>query len=121
MLDAGALVAFERGEERIRALLRHAVATRARVVVPSGVLGQVWRGGARQVALRALVASSICETPPLDRVMAQAAGALCGRAGTSDLIDASVVLTARRERAPVLTADVDDLRRLDPTLTLVRV
>jgi hypothetical protein len=32
-----------------------------------------------------------------------------------------VVLVARRERAVVLTSDVDDLRRLDPALPLERV
>ena len=59
--------------------------------------------------------------PPLTRALAEAAGALCGRAGTSDVIDASVVLVARRERAPVITSDVGDLRRLDPKLELERI
>lgn len=56
-----------------------------------------------------------------DQVVAETAGVLCGRAGTSDVIDASVVLVARRERAVVVTSDVDDLRRLDPTLPLERI
>jgi len=59
--------------------------------------------------------------PALDQILAEAAGALCGRAGTSDVIDASVVLTARRERARVVTSDVDDLRHLDPDLPLERI
>jgi hypothetical protein len=59
--------------------------------------------------------------PPFDRLLAEASGTLCGRTGTKDIIDASVVLTARREAAVVLTSDVDDLRRLDSTLTLVRI
>ena len=59
--------------------------------------------------------------PPLDRTLAEAAGTLCGRARTSDVVDASVVLVARRERAVVITSDIDDLRRLDPTLPLERV
>jgi len=32
-----------------------------------------------------------------------------------------VVLIARRERAVVMTSDVDDLRRLDPGLPLERI
>jgi hypothetical protein len=54
-------------------------------------------------------------------VLAEAAGVLCGRAGTSDVVDACVVLVARRERAVVVTSDVDDLRQLDPGLRLERV
>jgi hypothetical protein len=59
--------------------------------------------------------------PPLDQVLAEAAGVLCGRAGTSDVIDASVVLVAKRERAVVVTRDVNDLRALDPGLVLERI
>jgi hypothetical protein len=73
------------------------------------------------VALRALLDGRTTSTPPLDRVLAEASGALCGRAGTRDVIDASVVLTAKRERATVVTSDPDDLKRLDPTLTVHRI
>lgn len=121
VLDAGALIAFERGDARVRALVREALRTKARLVVPAAVVGQVWRGGARQVALRALLDGPCTEVQSLDRLLAEAAGELCGRAGTSDVVDASVVLTARRERAKVVTSDPDDLLRLDPTLTLERV
>jgi len=121
VLDAGALIAFERADPRMRALCREALRTRARLVVPAGVVGQVWRDGARQVVLRALLSATTTEVVPLDRVLAEAAGTLCGRVGTSDVIDASVVLTARRERAAVVTSDVDDLRRLDPALVLHRI
>jgi predicted nucleic acid-binding protein len=116
VLDAGALIAFERGDPRMRALCREALRTGARLVVPAAVVGQVWRDGARQVPLRALLAGSTTVVPPLDRVLAEACGLLCGRARTSDVVDASVVLTARRERAAVVTSDAGDLLRLDPSL-----
>jgi len=116
VLDAGALIAFERGDERVRALLREALRDKARLVVPAGVLGQVFRDRARQVALRALLAGPTTEVPPLDQVLAEAAGVLCGRSRTADVIDASVVLTARRLRADVVSGDAGDLHRLDPTL-----
>jgi rRNA-processing protein FCF1 len=53
VLDTGALIAFERGDAKVRALVREALKTKARLVIPAGVLGQAWRGTARQVPLRA--------------------------------------------------------------------
>jgi predicted nucleic acid-binding protein len=121
VLDAGALIAFERRDARMRALLRQSLEARSRLVIPAGVLAQVHRNSAEQVPLRALANGPTTSVPPLDRALAEASGTLCGRTGTSDVVDASVVLIARRERAVVLTSDVDDLRRLDPTLELIPV
>jgi hypothetical protein len=120
-LDTGALIAFERGDARLRALFREALRIGARLVVPAGVVGQAFRYGPRQVPLRALLNGPTTEVPPLDRVLAEAVGTLCARAGTSDVVDASVVLAARRERATVLTSDVRDIARLDPTLPVEKV
>ena len=105
----------------MRALVREALKAGVRLVIPAGALGQVWRGAARQVPLRALVKGPTTVVTALDQVLAEAAGVLCGRAGTSDVIDASVVLVARRERAVVVTSDIADLQRLDPALTLERI
>ena len=121
VLDAGALIAFERGDARMRALIRESLKAGAALVVPAGVLGQVWRGAPRQASLRALLNGPTTVVPALDQVLAEAAGVLCGRAGTADVIDASVVLVAKRERALVLTSDIGDLERLDPGLMLERV
>jgi len=105
----------------MRALCREALRTSAKLVIPAGVLGQVWRASARQVPLRGLLLGETTSVHPLDQMMAQAAGVLCGRAGTSDVIDATVVLTARLEHAVVVTSDVDDLQRLDPSLAIERI
>jgi tagatose-1,6-bisphosphate aldolase len=56
---------------------------------------------------------------PLDEPTAKAAGVLCGRAETADVVDASVVIAARLLGQPVLTSDADDLRRLDKQLRIV--
>jgi rRNA-processing protein FCF1 len=121
VLDAGALIAFERADARMRALCREALRSGAKLVIPAGVLGQVWRAPARQVRLGSLAKGPTTVVPPLDRLLAEAAGMLCGRAGTSDVIDASVVLLARREQAIVVTSDLADLRRLDPSLAIVTI
>jgi len=121
VLDAGALIAFERGDERMRALVREALAQQRRLVTPAGVVARVVRNLAEQVRVRSLMNGPTSSVPPLDRTLAEAAGTLCGRAGTADVVGASVVLIARRERAVVVTSDVDDLRRLDPALPLERI
>lgn len=87
--------------------------------MPAGVIGQVWRDGARQSRLARLVKSGLLEVRDLDLDEARAAGSLCGISGTADVVDASVALLARRHRAAVVTSDPDDLRKLDPELPLV--
>jgi predicted nucleic acid-binding protein len=121
VLDSGALISFERGNARMRALLREALESGARVVIPAGVLAQVWRDPAKQVALGALSRGATTSVVPLDHVLAEAIGILCGKRKTSDVVDASVVLTARREAAVIVTSDVDDLRHLDKAVELHRI
>lgn len=118
-LDAGALIAFERGDPRMRALIQRARDRGAHMVIPAGVLAQVWRDGPRQVRLAALLSARGVQVAALTEGVAKAAGQLCGLRGTWDVIDASVVLAAREAMAIVVTGDADDIRRLDPTLTIV--
>lgn len=120
-LDAGALIALERGDRRVALLLAEALAGGLTIAIPAGALGQAWRDGARQARLARLVASPEVEVEQLDALRARASGQLCGLRGTSDVIDASVVLCARARDHVVLTSDSRDLRRLDPTLTLLAV
>src|SRR5512139_3185766 len=56
-LDAGALIALERNDRRIVALLARARHHGWALVVPEGVVGQVWRDGKRQARLARLLAS----------------------------------------------------------------
>lgn len=51
---------------------------------------------------------------------ARAAGQLCAATATSEVVDASVVLVARVVDGVTVTGDADDLRRLDPSIDLVR-
>ena len=120
-LDAGALVAFDRNDRRVVALVAQSVTHGWRLVVPAGVVGQVWRDGRRQARLARLLGSDAVLIEPLDDRRAREAGQLCGLTGTSDVIDASVVLCARTRGRRVATSDPDDLRRLDPSIVAIRV
>lgn len=121
VLDSGALVAFERSDRRVVAILARALHHGDPLVVPAGVVAQVWRDGRRQSRLARLLGSPVCEVLALDDRSARAAGQLCGTSGTADVVDASVVVVARQRALRVLTTDVDDLRRLDPHLDVVPV
>ena len=120
-LDAGALIAFERNERAVVAIIARAYEQKIRLAAPAGVVGQVWRDGRRQARLARLLGSELVEIESLDDRRARAAGQLCGVAGTSDVIDASVVLCARARGHAVVTSDLDDLRRLDPSLRYIRI
>ena len=120
-LDAGALIAFERGDRAVVAIVTRALQRKQILAVPAGVIAQVWRDGRRQASLARLLASDVVEIEPLDDARARAAGQLCGVTGTSDVIDASVVLCARARDHGVLTSDPDDITRLDNTLRVERI
>jgi hypothetical protein len=120
-LDAGALIAVEKNDRRVVIALRVAVDSQVSIVVPAGVVGQVWRDGSRQVRVARLLGSTRVSIEPLDDVRARAAGQLCGATHTKDVIDASVVLGAKARGDRVFTSDVEELRLLDPDVELERV
>lgn len=120
-LDAGALVAFDRNERRVVALLARAVDHGLVLSVPAGVVGQVWRDGRTQARLARLLASPQVDIEPLDDIRARQAGQLCGARGTADVIDASVVLCARARQSRIVSSDARDLGRLDPSATIIPI
>src|SRR2546423_8386641 len=120
-LDTGALIALDRGDKSMIALLRQALAQGFAFRVPSGVLGQAWRDGRVQVTLGRFLRSEEVEIIPLDAQLARACGELCGATNTSDIIDASVVILARERQEPIVTSEPSDLRRLDPAAPIIAI
>ena len=94
VLDAGALIAVERADRPTLTLMEAARRQGRNFVVPAGVLAQVWRGGSRQARLARFLAARGVEVEALTEAGAKAAGLVCGQAGASDVVDASVVVTA---------------------------
>lgn len=103
------------------ALLQELQKRSGRAHVPAGVVGQAWRDGTRQALLARFLRSSHVEIIALDGELARACGELCSAAGTTDVIDASVVLVARQHDDTIVTGDVDDMRELDPSARLERI
>jgi predicted nucleic acid-binding protein len=119
-LDTGALIALESGSKRMAVLVEEALASRAELAIPAGVLAQAWRGGGRQARIARLLRASNTSVIPLDTKTALRVGALCAATGTTDIVDASVALCASDRRHPVITSDPGDIAAIDPTLTLIR-
>lgn len=119
VLDTGALIALERGDKRMIALLHRALAQGRAFRVPAGVVGQAWRNGRVQVTLARFLRSVEVEVVPLDDQLARSCGELCGAARASDVIDASVVIVARERQDLIVTSDPGDIRRLDPAAQIV--
>jgi hypothetical protein len=120
-LDAGALIAFERGDVHVRGLLLQAVENGLQIAVPAGVLAQVWREGRLQARVAKLLSTAEVTVVDLDDGAARLCGVLLGRAGSSDVVDASVVVCARERAHIVVTSDPDDLRGIDPRLAIVAI
>jgi hypothetical protein len=120
-LDTGALIAVERGDRRVVHLVEEARSRGIELRVVAGVLAQAWRGGPQQARLARLLRAAEVDVPALDATTARAVGELCGRSGQADVVDVHVVLDARLARAHVVTSDPDDLRRVDPSVTLIEI
>lgn len=104
VLDTGALIAIERADRRVIRLLELA----EEVHVPAAVVAQVSRNPARHVRLVRVLAADPVQVHTLDNEEAKAVGHLCGASGTSDVVDASLVLVARRVGGVAVSSDADD-------------
>jgi hypothetical protein len=116
ILDTGALLAVERGDRDVMALLKRELEAERVPLTHGGVIGQAWRGGrGRQVNLARLLAAT--QVDPIDDTMGRRAGTLLAASGSSDVIDAAVALLAT-DGDDILTSDPSDLKTLVETAGL---
>jgi predicted nucleic acid-binding protein len=118
-LDTGALIALESGSRRMAVLVEEALASRAQLVIPAGVLAQAWRGGAGQARIARLLRASVTTVVPLSQRQALRIGTRCAVTGESDVVDVSVALTARERGHTVITSDPGDIQAIEPSLTVL--
>ncbi len=112
VVDAGGLIAAERGSNRLALL--HKLDRNAQFIVPVCVVAQVWRDGRRQARLARFLNG--CEIVGVAADAGQRLGALLGAAATDDVVDATVIDTAVQYSASmVATSDPADMRRLVQT------
>jgi predicted nucleic acid-binding protein len=111
--DSGLLIGAERNDRHVWADHRARLELGFVPVTTAPVVAQVSRSP-RQVQLRRFLRG--CEIVGFNTDEAHQVGELLARAGTFDVIDAHVALTASRRGALVLTSDERDLRRLSGSL-----
>ncbi len=107
-LDAGALIAAEKQDKGMWALLMKAFERKAKITVPAVVLAQAWRGNSPMIA-RFLPS---CIVEGLDETTAKRIGVLLSKGRRSDVVDAAVVVSAGLRDDWIVTSDPDDIGHL---------
>jgi predicted nucleic acid-binding protein len=113
--DASVLVAADRNRRDVWADHRTRLEVGALPATTAPVVAQVSRSP-RQAELRRFLRG--CEIVGFPLEQAHEVGELLGAAGTADVVDAHLVLTAARSGSAVLTSDGDDIRRLVDHLSM---
>lgn len=109
LLDAGALIAYERGHRGVRGLIRLALASDTPIKTSTAVVAQVWRHASKEVELAIMLRG--VEEVDLTPIRARAIGLLLVRAARSDVVDASLIELAV-DGDEIATSDPRDLRAL---------
>lgn len=109
ILDAGALIAIDRRDRQVGAMLRVAQQERLAVRSSAGVVAQVWRDGSRQANLSRVLSG--VDVAALDLPIAKRVGRLLGRVDSSDVIDGHVAQLVE-PGDQLLTSDPQDMREL---------
>lgn len=114
VLDAGALIALERNNRNLWALVDAAYGAGERAQVPACALAEVWSGEPTQARLNQ--ALKLCRTIPLDEKLARITGRLRMDSGMDDVTDASVAAAAAMatsfSNVVIATSDEDDISLL---------
>ena len=110
VLDAGALLAIEAGDRQKLARLKEQRLDGHVAVTHGGVIGQVWCGGAGRQALLARALEAV-DVVAIDEDLGRRVGTLLATSGTTDVIDAAVVLLARAGDE-IHTSDPGDIEHL---------
>ncbi len=120
-LDAGALIAIEKGDARVAGLIRRAIGEGLTVAVPTVVIAQVWRGGPRQALLAGFLAKAKLDIVGYGLDDAKAVGKKIAECGHSDVVDVFTVLHANSHGYAVVTSDPESIARIGPTIEPILV
>lgn len=115
--DTGALIALERGRQRMKQIVERALEKDQPITVPADVVGEWWRG---RTDLRDRILESV-DVEPLSAELAKRAGEALASVEGATLVDAIVMASAALRGDAVYTSDVEDLENLRSHFPTVRV
>lgn len=112
ILDSGAIIASERNDPTLAAILKAARKNRTPILVPATVVAETWRGPSTH-ARTAHLFGSVDGFPELNEQTARQVGALLAVSKTAAIVDGNVVAIAIALRpATIVTSDVNDVTHL---------
>jgi predicted nucleic acid-binding protein len=112
ILDSGAIIASERNDPTLAAILKAARKHRTPILVPATVVAETWRGPSTHARTGQLF-GSVDGFPELDEQSARQVGALLAISRTAAIVDGNVVAIAIALRpATIVTSDVHDVTHL---------
>jgi hypothetical protein len=121
VFDAGGLIAIEREDRFVHIMIDEAMRQNDPLFLPATVLAQVMRKPAVQVRLQKVLQYEHTHVLRLDHADAIEVGMLLASSKTRDIVDAHVIVCAKRLAVAVLTSDPKDLRMLGPGVSLISV
>ena len=112
IFDSGAIIASERNDATLAAILKAARKDRTPILVPATVVAETWRGASTH-ARTAHLFGSVDGFPELNEQTARRVGALLAISRTAEIVDGNVVAIAIALRpATIVTSDVNDITHL---------
>ena len=109
VLDAGGLIAIDRLDRAVGAMLRVAQQDKIPVRTSAAVVAQVWRNGALQVNLARVLAG--VDAASLDGATGRSVGEILALSRTADVVDGHLGLVVQSGDT-VLTSDAKDIKKI---------
>lgn len=118
MVDAGVLVAVDRGDQTALSFRTAAERSGRELHTTAPVVAQVWRNGSTQARLSHFLKTITVHD--FDEIDGRRVGEMLGRSGTADIAGAHLVVTAASLGLDIVTGDTKDISLLTESLAHVR-
>jgi hypothetical protein len=109
VLDAGGLIAVDRLDRKVGAILRVAQQEKMSVRTSAAVVAQVWRSGSLQANLARVLAG--IDAASLDSIAGRSVGEVLALSSTADVVDGHLGIIVRSGDI-VLTSDPKDIKKI---------
>jgi hypothetical protein len=116
LLDAGFLIAIDDGERLANVFIATQRDDGVELHTTVPVVAQVWRDGSTQASLARLVKGLVLHDMSSEFDDHKRVGDLLKRSNTSDVVDAHLVVTAKRLGMNIVSGDPKDIKKLSESV-----